>query len=81
MLAIIKSEIGDLDRIKRLIKTLGMVNCAPDFTQHPQIINGFSRLMTEVFGEQNGRGARSAVGMFLPRNIAVEVECIFELNL
>jgi enamine deaminase RidA (YjgF/YER057c/UK114 family) len=56
-----------------------MVNCRPEFEQHPQTINGFSQLMVDVFGEENGRGARSAVGMSLPGNIAVEVECIFEL--
>ena len=79
MLSTIKARLGDLGKIKRLIKTLGMVNCYPDFKQHPQTINGFSQLMVDVFGEENGRGARSAVGMTLPGNIAVEVECIFEL--
>jgi len=80
MLATIKAQIGDLGKIKRLIKTLGMVNCYPEFEQHPQTINGFSQLMVDVLGEQNGKGARSAVGMSLPGNIAVEVECIFELQ-
>jgi len=80
MLSTIKAQIGDLTRIKRLIKTLGMVNCYPEFEQHPQTINGFSQLMVDVFGEENGKGARSAVGMSLPGNIAVEVECIFELH-
>jgi enamine deaminase RidA (YjgF/YER057c/UK114 family) len=80
MLSTIKSQIGDLGKLKRLIKTLGMVNCHPEFEQHPQTINGFSQLMVDVFGEENGRGARSAVGMSLPGNIAVEVECIFELH-
>jgi len=79
MLSTIKEQVGDLNRIKRLIKTYGMVNCHPDFEEHPQVINGFSQLMVDVFGNQNGRGARSAVGMSLPGNIAVEVECIFEL--
>jgi enamine deaminase RidA (YjgF/YER057c/UK114 family) len=79
MLSTIKSQIGDLGRIKRLIKTLGMVNCYPEFEQHPQTINGFSQLMVDVFGEENGKGARSAVGMTLPANIAVEIEAIFEL--
>ena len=79
MLSTLEAQLGDLDKIKRLIKTLGMVNCFPEFTQHPQTINGFSQLMVDVFGEENGRGARSAVGMSLPGNIAVEVECIFEL--
>ncbi|MCD6598590.1 MAG: RidA family protein [Bacteroidales bacterium] len=80
MLSTIKAQIGDLSKIKRLIKTLGMVNCYPDFEQHPQTINGFSQFMVDVFGEENGKGARSAVGMSLPGNIAVEVECIFELH-
>jgi enamine deaminase RidA (YjgF/YER057c/UK114 family) len=79
MLSTIKAQIGDLGRIKRLIKTLGMVNCYPEFEQHPQTINGFSQLMVDVFGEENGKGARSAVGMTLPGNIAVEIEAIFEL--
>lgn len=80
MLATIKAQIGDLGKIKRLIKTLGMVNCYPEFEQHPQTLNGFSQLMVDVFGDENGKGARSAVGMSLPGNIAVEVECIFELH-
>ena len=80
MLSTIKNQIGDLGRIKRLIKTLGMVNCYPDFEQHPQTINGFSQLMVDIFGEENGKGARSAVGMSLPANIAVEIEAIFELQ-
>lgn len=79
MLSTIKAHIGDLGRIKRLIKTLGMVNSSPEFDQHPAVINGFSELMAEVFGDENGIGARSAVGMFLPSNIAVEVEAVFEL--
>jgi enamine deaminase RidA (YjgF/YER057c/UK114 family) len=80
MLSTIKNQIGDLGRIKRLIKTLGMVNCYPDFEQHPQTINGFSQLMVDVLGEENGKGARSAVGMSLPGNVAVEIEAIFELQ-
>jgi enamine deaminase RidA (YjgF/YER057c/UK114 family) len=80
MLSTIKAQIGDLGKIKRLIKTLGMVNCYPEFEQHPQTINGFSQFMVDVFGEENGKGARSAVGMSLPGNMAVEVECIFELH-
>ena len=71
---------ADLTQIKRLVKTLGMVNSAPDFYDHPKVINGFSELMGEVLGEENGIGARSAVGMTLPGNIAVEVEAIFELQ-
>ena len=81
ILATLRSELGSLDRVKRLVKTLGMVNTAPDFYDHPKVINGFSELMRDVFGEDAGVGARSAVGMGpLPGNIAVEVECIVELN-
>lgn len=79
-LATLKSFLGSLDRVKRVVKVLGMVNAAPDFQNHPQVINGFSDLMVEVFGDA-GKGARSAVGMgSLPVNIAVEVEAIFELT-
>jgi enamine deaminase RidA (YjgF/YER057c/UK114 family) len=80
MLSLVKNNLGDLGRIKRLVKTLGMVNSSPDFTMHPAVINGFSELMAEVFGEDNGIGVRSAVGMFLPNNIAVEIEAMFELK-
>ena len=79
MLATIKAHFGDLNKIKRLVKTLGMVNCTMDFGQQPLVINGFSELMSDVFGEENGVGVRSAVGMILPGNIAVEVEAMFEL--
>ncbi|HEX2975394.1 MAG TPA: RidA family protein [Bacteroidales bacterium] len=79
MLSTIKNQTGDLNKIKRIIKVIGMVNSTPDFGQHPAVINGFSELMAEVFGEDNGIGVRSAVGMFLPMNIAVEVEASFEL--
>lgn len=81
MLANLRGHFGSLDRIQRIVKTLGMVNSAPDFYEHPKVINGFSELMAEVFGPENGIGARSAVGMGpLPGNIAVEVEAIFELK-
>ncbi len=80
MLATIQAQIGNLDRIKRLIKTLGMVNCEQGFTHQPQVINGFSELLVELLGEENGKGARSAVGMILPGNIAVEIEAVFELQ-
>jgi enamine deaminase RidA (YjgF/YER057c/UK114 family) len=79
MLSTIKAHFGDLNKIKRLIKTLGMVNCTSDFGQQPLVIDGFSELMAEVFGEDNGIGVRSAVGMTLPNNIAVEVEAMFEI--
>jgi enamine deaminase RidA (YjgF/YER057c/UK114 family) len=81
MLSTIKANIGDLCKIKRLVKVLGMVNSSPDFDQHPAVINGFSELMADVFGEDNGVGVRSAVGMILPGNIAVEIEAMFELYL
>ena len=80
MLATINQHLGSLENIHRLIKVLGMVNSAPDFTQHPQVINGFSDTMREIFGDGRGVGARSAVGMILPGHIAVEVEAIFELR-
>ena len=80
MLANLREQLGSLDRIRRIVKTLGMVNSAPDFYDHPKVINGFSELMVEVFGPEAGIGARSAVGLGpLPGNIAVEVEAIFEL--
>jgi len=79
MLSTIKAHFGDLGKIHRLVKVLGMVNSTPDFDQHPAVINGFSELMAEVFGEDNGIGVRSAVGMMLPGNIAVEIEAMFEL--
>lgn len=80
MLATLRRELGSLDRITRVVKVLGMVNAVPDFTRHPQVINGFSNLMVEIWGEDLGRGARSAVGMgSLPGNISVEVEAAFLL--
>lgn len=79
MLSTIKAHFGELNKIKRLIKVFGMVNSAPGFEHHPAVINGFSELMAEVFGEENGIGVRSAVGMTLPSNIPVEVEAVFEL--
>jgi enamine deaminase RidA (YjgF/YER057c/UK114 family) len=80
ILSTVRNTLGSLDKVKRLVKTLGMVNCTPDYKDQPQVINGFSELMAEVFGEDAGVGARSAVGMgSLPANIAVEIECIFEV--
>ena len=81
ILATLRTELGSLDRVKRLIKVLGMVNSTPEFRDHPQVINGCSELFVEIFGSENGIGARSAVGMgSLPGNIAVEIEAIFELH-
>lgn len=80
MLSTLKSQIEDLTKIKRLVKTLGMVNSTLDFHSQPQVINGFSQLMVDLWGEEFGKGARSAVGMILPGNIAVEIEAIFELH-
>ena len=79
MLSTIKAHFGELKKIKRIVKVLGMVNSTSDFESHPAIINGFSELMAEVFGEDYGVGVRSAVGMMLPMNIVVEVEAMFEL--
>ncbi len=80
LLSTLKAEVGDLNKVKRIVKLLGMVNAVPDFTQHPQVINGCSDLLVEVFGD-NGKHARSAVGMgSLPTNIAVEIEMIVELK-
>jgi enamine deaminase RidA (YjgF/YER057c/UK114 family) len=81
ILATLRSHLGDLDRIGRVIKILGMVNCTAEFTQQPAVINGCSELFAAVFGADQGVGARSAVGMTsLPGNIAVEIEAIFELK-
>lgn len=80
ILSTIKTNLGSLDKVKRVIKVLGMVNCAPDFEKHPFIINGCSELFAKVWGEDNGIGVRSAVGMgSLPDNIPVEIEALFEL--
>jgi enamine deaminase RidA (YjgF/YER057c/UK114 family) len=80
ILSTVKTTLGSLDKVKRLIKTLGMVNCTADFRDQPLVINGFSELMAQVFGDDAGVGARSAVGMgSLPGNIPVEIECIFEI--
>ena len=80
MLATIKDQIGDLNKIKRIIKTLGMVNSTQSFYEQPQVMNGFSELMVAVLGDDFGKGVRSAVGMILPGNIAVEVEAMFEIH-
>ena len=80
MLAVLQKELGNLDRVKRVVKLLGMVNAVPEFGDQPKVINGCSDLMVEVFGEK-GRHARSAVGMgSLPGQITVEIEAIFEIE-
>ena len=80
ILSTIKKNLGSFDKIKRVIKVLGMVNCVPEFEKHPYIINGCSELFAAVWGEENGVGVRSAVGMgSLPDNIPVEIEALFEL--
>jgi enamine deaminase RidA (YjgF/YER057c/UK114 family) len=79
-LAVIKNELGSLNKVKRIVKVLGMVNCTEDFKDQPKVINGYSDLMVEVFGDK-GKHARSAVGMYaLPFNMAVEVEVIVEIE-
>ena len=81
ILATLKHNLGSFNKIKRVIKVLGMVNCSSDFEQHPFIINGCSELFAKVWGEDNGVGVRSAVGMgSLPGNIPVEIEALFELE-
>lgn len=80
ILATLKKNLGSLNKIKRVIKVLGMVNCVPEFERHPFVINGCSELFAEVWGEDMGVGVRSAVGMgSLPDNIPVEIEALFEL--
>lgn len=80
VLATIKSAVGELSRVKRIVRVLGMVNCTADFTEHPKVLNGFSDLMVEVFGER-GMHVRSAVGMnALPRGMAVEIEVTLEVE-
>ncbi|MEL6254338.1 MAG: RidA family protein [Bacteroidota bacterium] len=79
-LSVLKAELGNLNRVKRIVKVLGMVNCGPEFGNQPEVINGFSDLMVEVFGER-GKHARAAVGMnSLPRNTSVEIEMIVEVE-
>ena len=80
LLAVLKDELGSLDRVKQVVKVLGMVNATPDFKEHPQVINGCSDLFVEVFGDQ-GKHARSAIGMgSLPNMITVEIEAILEIT-
>lgn len=80
ILASLRQELGSLDRVRRVVKVLGMVNCPPGFKDQPQVINGCSELFLDVFGKERGLGARSAVGVgSLPSNVAVEVEAVFEI--
>ncbi|MDY3552587.1 RidA family protein [Gemmata sp. JC717] len=81
ILSTLKDHLGSLDKVKRLVKAFGMVNCTAEFVDQPKVINGFSELMKDVFGEDAGVGARSAVGHnSLPGGMAVEIECIFEIE-
>ena len=81
ILSSLKAELGDLQKIKRVMKVLGMVNATPEYEKHPIVINGCSELFVELWGEDNGKGVRSAVGMgSLPGNVAVEVEAMFEIH-
>ncbi|MEX0676359.1 MAG: RidA family protein [Pirellulales bacterium] len=81
ILATLRQRLGSLDHVVRVVKLLGMVNCTPDFKEHPQVINGASELFRDIWGEERGVGARSAVGMgSLPGNITTEIEAIFELD-
>jgi len=81
ILATLRKELGSLNRVRRVIKVLGMVNCTPDFDQQPAVINGCSELLAEVFGPEAGVGARSAVGVAsLPLGVPVEIEAIFEIQ-
>jgi enamine deaminase RidA (YjgF/YER057c/UK114 family) len=81
LLATLKSQLGSLARVGRIVKVLGMVNATADFTEHPQVLNGASELFAQVWGSENGVGARSAVGVAsLPSNMAVEIEMIVELT-
>ena len=77
MLSSIRTHFGDINKVKRVVKVLGMVNCTPDFIKQPMVINGFSELMADVFGKEHGIGVRSAVGMMLPDGIPVEIEAMF----
>jgi enamine deaminase RidA (YjgF/YER057c/UK114 family) len=81
VLSTLRENLGSLDRVRQLVKTLGFVNCTPDFVEQPAVINGFSELFAELFGAERGIGARSAVGaLVLPGNWAVEIEAIFEIH-
>jgi len=81
ILASLRQALGSLDQVEQVVKILGMVNCTPEFRDHPQVINGCSELFAEIWGPEKGVGARSAAGMVsLPSNIAVEIEAIFAIK-
>lgn len=81
ILATLRDQLGSLDKVSRIVKTVGMVYCTDEFTQQPAVVNGFSELMAKVFGDDAGVGARSAVGVAaLPLGVLVEVEAIFEIG-
>ncbi len=81
ILATLRAELGSLDRVRRVVKMLGLVQCTAEFQQHPAVINGASELFAEVFGQENGVGARSAFGVAsLPLGVPVEIEAVFELH-
>jgi len=81
ILTSVKDHLGGFEKIKRVVKIFGMVNSTPDYEKHPVVINGCSELYVQLWGEENGKGVRSAVGIgSLPGNVAVEIEAIFELN-
>jgi enamine deaminase RidA (YjgF/YER057c/UK114 family) len=80
ILATLRTELGSLNKVQRVVKSLGMVNCQQPFANHPQVINGYSEVMMQVFGPVHGVGVRSAVGMVLPNGVATEVEALFELK-
>jgi enamine deaminase RidA (YjgF/YER057c/UK114 family) len=81
ILASLRQVLGTLERVEQVVKVFGMVNCTPEFREHPQVINGCSELFAELWGPDKGVGARSAVGMAsLPSNIAVEIEAIFSVK-
>ena len=81
VLSTVRATLGSLNKVKRLVKTFGLVLCTPEFTDQPKVVNGFSELMAEVFGDEAGVGVRSAVGTSaLPSGMAVEVECVFQVE-